>query len=931
MNTDIREVEQLLRSIGIQIAQPKNEKNEKIMLFNLYSCVDMSEKKGERKKFGSDDIRRLSIEFQYTISSDLRTCSQRISLSDARELVVLKSNVLLKHNQTQRQRGFNLVKEKLNNLSPKEHTKQQIWLDYNGLCEVAFKLERWEFLKVAVSNINSRYGRTDLGTFQVRQYHQENPIARPSLTVNRNNKDTASFLALKCGIGQQTKEEIATIISDYLNSFFSCDQILQGNIKPNLILKKLLEKHEPKIEANILNELHNLWWDVDVQMTLLGISGISKRKWTNLYTATCQATRGSRMIIPEFFGKHQHRMPKLFQTYSVIKKHIKAKHKIETSFDRVQIPEMTITNQLSTQSNTQDSSQPSSLYSTSSESVPVSSKRKRIDTNSSGVKKRKLGRSLSSNDDEIPQVAYVRNKDSFIDLCHNECRRMRSKLSVTHQKLPASTFISIKDSLTKLCYPQILPDQSNDHIHIPARELSLFVAGDAALVHKYASKNHRKHITHMWMRSLPSGKEELLGISEGKDGYNVLYSLLPHLDLMREYEQSGLVVDGELYFLRFHWGGDLAYLLNLVGLQSASCKHWCPDCMQASTGGTWWINSTKRNLKLESDGISKKVYVACRVHVPIIRYWLVSGRIHFCNLHANISIAKGLIKAMVYRALRDDILCNNLKNCYQTITKFDALVVKYGQDLSDIDQYEQSECIQDFQMFLKDGGKQYSGLTLSELIQEVLGVYEMIMGKLDEVVENKYHMPIIDQKQRLQSLQKLFYRNNISIRIIDCLDEKRSPSVIGDHAIMILECIEEVRKVISLSDEEVVILKKMRRLLSALLSLNPSEEDQKLFMEETSTILRQFIESFGLKPWNYCHLLATHMKDDMIGLKKRGFTLAMVGMSRIESLGAKLKRIMKHQTNHNMQDKDEKREHCIIQAIRYYYWEKESLYKIVNE
>ncbi len=49
---------------------------------------------------------------------------------------------------------------------------------------------------------------------------------------------------------------------------------------------------------------------------------------------------------------------------------------------------------------------------------------------------------------------------------------------------------------------------------------------------------------------------------------------------MEETELYGHMFDNEFYFIKFHWGGDLAFLLVLLGLKSASSTHWCPDCMQ---------------------------------------------------------------------------------------------------------------------------------------------------------------------------------------------------------------------------------------------------------------------------------------------------------------------------------------------------------------
>lgn len=180
----------------------------------------------------------------------------------------------------------------------------------------------------------------------------------------------------------------------------------------------------------------------------------------------------------------------------------------------------------------------------------------------------------------------------------------------------------------------------------------------------------------------------------------------------------------------------------------------------------------------------------------------------------------------------------------------------------------------------------------------------------------------------------MFYDNNISINFLECLGTTRSPSVIGDHASMILALVDKIRLIIEISDEEYVLLQKLDVLLRCVMQINPSESDLDLYIKDGPSIVQEFVKSFKLDPWNYCHIFCTHMRDDAISLKEIGMSVGMFSVSRIESLGSKLKRIMKYNTNHNWRDRDDRREHCLMQTIRYFLFTRsvdETLYGTLDD
>lgn len=398
----------------------------------------------------------------------------------------------------------------------------------------------------------------------------------------------------------------------------------------------------------------------------------------------------------------------------------------------------------------------------------------------------------------------------------------------------------------------------------------MFVAGDAVLVHKYASKSVRKHTTHIWMRNLTTqGRFELLGMSEGKDDYFTIYHLLKDLiPVMEEYDEFGLCVDGHLFMTRFHWGGDLAYLLNVLGLQTASSKYWCPDCIQAGTGGNWWELGASRNIIQEIQGLFNGVPHACRIKPPIIKKWINSRRIHYCSLHANISFGRGLVKAFINRAIMQ-ANSTNLKISQTKINDFEELQQKYGEDLdieheskrSDLDNY----LIKHHQALTRNV------LSLKELEEKCKTIHNDALCTLEEEMN---HQPT------LMRLQQLFIDHNISINFMDCVKSHKSPSVIGDHAIMILDAVDEISKIIELSQEEKNTLNDLSRLIRCILKIKPEKDD----LQKGKEVVKSFVQSFNLSPWNYCHLVCSHMIDDMKKLYDNNMYLRLCNIHKNEKI-----------------------------------------------
>lgn len=133
---------------------------------------------------------------------------------------------------------------------------------------------------------------------------------------------------------------------------------------------------------------------------------------------------------------------------------------------------------------------------------------------------------------------------------------------------------------------------------------------------------------------------------------------------------------------------------------------------------------------------------------------------------------------------------------------------------------------------------------------------------------------------------------------------------------MILALLEKIRTIVTISEEELSNLRKLERILRCIMSVDPADDDVHLFMNESSEVVRSFLRSFSLDPWNYCHLLVTHMSDDMLLLREKGLSVGIMSMSRIENLGGQLKRHLKFRSNHQWCDRTNSKEHCFYQAIR---------------
>lgn len=103
-----------------------------------------------------------------------------------------------------------------------------------------------------------------------------------------------------------------------------------------------------------------------------------------------------------------------------------------------------------------------------------------------------------------------------------------------------------------------------------------------------------------------------------------------------------------------------------------------------------------------------------------------------------------------------------------------------------------------------------------------------------------------------------------------------------------------------------------------MMKITPSKEEVDWFVVNCEQEIKKFVETFSIEPWNYCHTVAAHMVPDMKYLFDQKLSLGVFSMSRIESIGSKLKRLLKHSTNHRWGD-DEKSDHCILQAINSFY------------
>ncbi len=107
---------------------------------------------------------------------------------------------------------------------------------------------------------------------------------------------------------------------------------------------------------------------------------------------------------------------------------------------------------------------------------------------------------------------------------------------------------------------------------------------------------------------------------------------------------------------------------------------------------SWWKCGRLRNFIAEIRGIRENSPHSCRVNIPIIKSWM-QHRIHFCSLHANISVDRGLVKAFVNRAVNNPIGSNPTGTLISAITEFESLSSKSGESLDDDDDGEKLDDI----------------------------------------------------------------------------------------------------------------------------------------------------------------------------------------------------------------------------------------------
>ncbi len=134
---------------------------------------------------------------------------------------------------------------------------------------------------------------------------------------------------------------------------------------------------------------------------------------------------------------------------------------------------------------------------------------------------------------------------------------------------------------------------------------------------------------------------------------------------------------------------------------------------------------------------------------------------------------------------------------------------------------------------------------------------------------------------------------------------------------MMLSLIEKIRDIISISDEEKSNLEILNRILRYIMQVDPLSEDISFFIDHSVDCVRNFVNSFHLDPWNYCHTLVVHMRHDAMKLKENNLCLGKMSMSRVENLGGKLKRNLKNRSNHEWCDNNtDSTKHCFFQVIR---------------
>lgn len=183
------------------------------------------------------------------------------------------------------------------------------------------------------------------------------------------------------------------------------------------------------------------------------------------------------------------------------------------------------------------------------------------------------------------------------------------------------------------------------------------LGGDATSLFKNPSNPLKENFTHFSIKNMRAKPHKLhkdlnhrlIGVFEGKDKLIYLLQMLVDLvPVLAKHENDGMVFKGRLFTIKYHFIGDLVFLLQILGLKGTGSQWWCPRCLINGTN-KWSENGAKRDIHQEVEDLSDGNKSNDRHSYPVFSSW-PSSRYHFCSLHAYLAAARSVLKIMISKS-----------------------------------------------------------------------------------------------------------------------------------------------------------------------------------------------------------------------------------------------------------------------------------------
>ena len=417
------------------------------------------------------------------------------------------------------------------------------------------------------------------------------------------------------------------------------------------------------------------------------------------------------------------------------------------------------------------------------------------------------------------------------------------------------------------------------------------LGGDAKFLYKNANNDLKKNMTHVTLsdKNVPRNKlmldlnHYIIGVYEGKDTHFWLMSLLNSLiPILVDIDQNGIIVDGELYRIRFHFLGDLIFILNILGMKGVGTKWWCPKC-RISGMDNWTECAQERHLANEAkalrellDANKKFLNVYGRSNFPVSEHFDLV-RYHFCSLHMTLAFGRGIFKGLLQKCILDE-----RQEEFQKLEDIDAILLRYGKGLEDLilsddsDQHEPNA--EALVVFLTKCHIEHNP-DLSDITQVRSRVQAFIQQTITAISLNSDNT--IWDVTKVKTFQLQLKQKGINVKLTDMIGEKRkSLSMTADHVLELLkpDNVAYFSGILNLDQNEITVLHKLQKIIHTSMVLIPSVDDITYIIENVAVVVEQFISCFNIKPFYYCHLLVTHMKEQL----RKYRSLAKFNCSSIE-------------------------------------------------